>query len=179
MDYSLISGAKRNFEPWRIQGNSKEETDEEILDRLEREETQADTMQKLETKMLDTQREMQIADALDEIRTRNALNERINLDSVSKTTKLRAEVETDLEKERLEKEDEEVARKAFLKGKRIKLNEKEADPASSGRPELHDAIGSTISPVLAGTKSLMDEMVTEEVESTKEVEDEDLEPITT
>lgn len=74
MDYECESGAKRNFEPWR-KAKLAEETEEERLDRLEREEAEKDAMKELETKTLDAKTEMQIADALDEIRTRNARHE--------------------------------------------------------------------------------------------------------
>lgn len=75
MDYACEKGAKRNFEPWRSKdGDAKElETEEERLDRLEAEEAeQGGAMEQLEAKVVDAKREMEIADALDEIRTRNA-----------------------------------------------------------------------------------------------------------
>jgi hypothetical protein len=110
MDYTCEKGAIRNFEPWR---NAKEveETEEERLNRLEEEENES-VMEKLETKTIDSKREMQIADALDEIRTRNARNERVDEEEIM--GKL-AEVKdaATLERERQEKEDEEAARKAF------------------------------------------------------------------
>lgn len=108
MDYTCEKGAKRNFEPWREQ-SGKEETEEERLDRLEREEEEKNAMVELETKTLDAKREMQIADALDEIRTRNARIERGEgvVDAVGLRT---AE---DEERERIEKEDEEAAKRAF------------------------------------------------------------------
>lgn len=67
-------GAKRNTEPWRA---APEETDEERLDRLEREEEEEskNAMAELEAKTVDAKREMAVADALDEIRTRNAARE--------------------------------------------------------------------------------------------------------
>ncbi|KAN0074088.1 CWC16 protein [Elaphomyces granulatus] len=76
MDYQVESGAKRNFEPWR-DNKLVDETEEERLDRLEREEqeeeaAQRDVMAALEAKTLDAKTEMAVADALDEIRVRNA-----------------------------------------------------------------------------------------------------------
>ena len=167
----MISGAKRNFEPWK--GDGKEETDEERLKRLEKEEMQVDTMQELETKMVDTQRELQIADALDEIHTRNALREKINPDSVAEVAQRRAEVETEIERERLDKEDTEVARMAFLKGKRIKLDGKEASPAAIDGAELRDTVLSNPRPALMGIEDVIEEVDIEEAEratETKEVE---------
>ncbi|EMR70564.1 putative cell cycle control protein cwf16 protein [Eutypa lata UCREL1] len=69
-----LGGAKRNTEPWRA---APEETDEERLDRLEREEEEEskNAMAELEAKTVDAKREMAVADALDEIRTRNAARE--------------------------------------------------------------------------------------------------------
>ncbi|CAG7960431.1 unnamed protein product [Penicillium nalgiovense] len=83
-DYQCEHGAKRNFEVWRDETDEKynDETEEQTLDRLEREhgakeeQLERDKMAELEDKMLDSKREMQIADALDEIRTRNARIER-------------------------------------------------------------------------------------------------------
>ncbi|CAG8900413.1 unnamed protein product [Penicillium egyptiacum] len=83
-DYQCERGAKRNFEVWRDEEDEKynDETEEQTLDRLEREhgakeeQLERDKMAELEDKMLDSKREMQVADALDEIRTRNARIER-------------------------------------------------------------------------------------------------------
>ncbi|KAJ5181271.1 CWC16 protein [Penicillium cf. griseofulvum] len=83
-DYQCERGAKRNFEVWRDQNDEKynDETEEQTLDRLEKkygeqeEQMERDKMAELEDKMLDSKREMKVADALDEIRTRNARIER-------------------------------------------------------------------------------------------------------
>ncbi len=109
MDYTCERGAKRNFEPWRA-AKLAEETEEERLDRLEREEAERDTMAELESKTLDAKTEMAIADALDEIRTRNA-----RIESVAKAGGV-VEVRDSREEERekLEREDEEAARRAFM-----------------------------------------------------------------
>lgn len=115
MDYECVSGAKRNFEPWRAHDNGKIETDEERLDRLEREEAEMDAMEDLEAKMVDAKTEMQIADALDEIRTRNARNERTVKEGGGTVTGVTEKSEAELERERLEQEDEEAARRAFAR----------------------------------------------------------------
>lgn len=120
MDYVCERGAKRNFEPWRnAQAANLNETDEETLDRLEREENEEleqlerDKMAELEEKMLDSKREMAVADALDEIRTRNARIERG--EALGEDAAL-ARVKDEAEEARLqaEKEDEEFARRAFM-----------------------------------------------------------------
>ena len=81
MDYECERGAKRNFEPWR-EAKLNEETEEQRLDRLEREEAERDAMKELETKVLDAKQEMAIADALDEIRSRNARIARAEKDGI-------------------------------------------------------------------------------------------------
>lgn len=111
MDYTCERGAKRNTEPWRI-GGAKEESEEERLDRLEAEEEERNAMVELETKTLDAKREMAVADALDEIRTRNARNERVGKDGTEVTV---ARAAIDEERERQEREDEDAARRAFMK----------------------------------------------------------------
>jgi hypothetical protein len=112
MDYECERGAKRNFEPWRQAGEGKEETEEERLDRLEEEERERDAMGVLEGKMVDAKREMAIADALDEIRTRNARIERVGKGEVE-VVERDLDKEKQLERERVEKEIEEAARRAF------------------------------------------------------------------
>ncbi|KAL9004788.1 MAG: hypothetical protein Q9188_002402 [Gyalolechia gomerana] len=111
MDYTCERGAKRNFEIWRQDTGDEKETDEERLDRLEREEEEKSAMEELEAKVVDAKQEMAIADALDEIRTRNARNERaVGGKEVGDVVK----EQIDEERRRLEREDEEVARRAFM-----------------------------------------------------------------
>ncbi|KAI0398193.1 DUF572-domain-containing protein [Xylariaceae sp. FL0594] len=114
-DYACERGAKRNTEPWRV---GREETDEERLDRLEREEEERDAMAELETKTVDAKREMAVADALDEIRTRNARVERAAADRDG-GLELGAAYPADTEAERQEREDAEAARRAFESARRL------------------------------------------------------------
>lgn len=111
MDYTCERGAKRNFEIWRQDTGDEKETDEERLDRLEREEEEKSAMEELEAKVVDAKQEMAIADALDEIRTRNARNERaVGGKEVGDVVK----EQIDEERRRVEREDEEMARRAFM-----------------------------------------------------------------
>lgn len=112
MDYTCERGAKRNFEPWRA-AKLAEETEEERLDRLEREENERDAMKELEQKTLDAKTEMAIADALDEVRTRNARRERADVDAVDSGIEIAM---NDEEAERAEREIEEEAKRAFQSG---------------------------------------------------------------
>ncbi|KAG0348522.1 hypothetical protein BG004_004938 [Podila humilis] len=73
-DYVAEHGAIRNFEPWR---------DEKGAIAAEREvEEENNPMKALENRTQDSKREMEIMDALDEIRTRNAVIERVDADQL-------------------------------------------------------------------------------------------------
>lgn len=126
MDYECEKGAKRNFEVWRQnpgQGNGGEmETEQERLDRLEAEAAETGVMENLESKVVDAKREMEIADALDEIRTRNARNERAGKKEHVEDLVRKAAEEKEAERKRIEAEDEEATRKAFMSddGERVR-----------------------------------------------------------
>jgi hypothetical protein len=135
MDYQCERGAKRNTEPWRMNGGGKQESDEERLDRLEREEEEKNAMQELETKTLDAKREMAVADALDEIRTRNARNERVGKDGLEATVSRES---VDEEKQRQEREDEEAASRAFMRWHQVL--EEIVDDEDDGEAETSTAI---------------------------------------
>lgn len=122
MDYTCERGAKRNFEPWRDPTSRElQETDEQRLDRLEREEAEAaeeeerNAMEELEQKMQDSKREMQIADALDEIRTRNARIERGEKGGKEEQALAQTRREADILRMREDQELEEAARQAFTR----------------------------------------------------------------
>lgn len=116
MDYACEKGAKRNFEIWRQNAGDEHghdlETEEERLERLEAEEAERGVMENLETKVMDAKQEEAIADALDEIRMRNARNERSSKNEAVDVGKA-IEEERDRERGRQEAEDEEMARQAF------------------------------------------------------------------
>ncbi|KAK3403089.1 CWC16 protein [Sordaria brevicollis] len=126
-DYAVERGAKRNTEPWRrgLEGEL-EETDEQRLDRIEREMAENDgegpgaeernAMAELEQKTADAKREMAVADALDEIRSRNARLEKAQREGgvdVESVLGGRGLTEEEERRRREEEEDAEAARKAF------------------------------------------------------------------
>ena len=117
-DYAIVSGAKRNVEVWR---QTIEETDEQRLDRLEAEQAEEageaaaeqNRMEELEAKTLEAKREMDVADALDEIRTRNARIARADHREHLETVALaRPTSEEELLRQQ-EAEDAQAAREAF------------------------------------------------------------------
>ncbi len=71
-DYAAEHGASRNFEPWREEQAVEEE---DRLAKLEEEEN--NPMKVLENRTIDSKREMDVLDALHDIRARNARNERV------------------------------------------------------------------------------------------------------
>ncbi len=144
-DYVMERGAKRNTDPWKRglgDGAGEEgETDEQRLDRLEREMAEAEgeeernAMAELEAKTEDAKREMAVADALDEIRSRNARLEKANregggevLDGVVAGV-VRPEEE---ERRREEEEDAEAARRAFAFVRRQEMLEEVVEEDGEG-----------------------------------------------
>ncbi|KAM7198056.1 CWC16 protein [Naviculisporaceae sp. PSN 640] len=127
-DYTVEKGAKRNVDPWkRGLGNNgtEDETDEQRLDRIEREMAAAEgedhmvleeknAMAELEAKTADAKREMAVADALDEIRSRNARLAKAQRDGVEIEAVIRGPSEEEERRRRQEEEeDAEAARRAF------------------------------------------------------------------
>ncbi|KAJ7106065.1 CWC16 protein [Mycena crocata] len=112
-DYTAEHGASRNFEPWR------EEREVEEVDRLAKlEEEENNPMKVLENRTTDSKREMDILDALQDIRARNARNERVGNSSVDLLARINVEElenEEDMERKRIAEEDEKLVREVFAK----------------------------------------------------------------
>jgi hypothetical protein len=111
-DYTAEHGASRNFEPWREEQAVEEE---DRLAKLEEEEN--NPMKALENRTTDSKREMDILDALQDIRARNARNERMgqSVDLLANIGVEELENEEDRERKRLEEEDEKLVRQVFSK----------------------------------------------------------------
>ena len=109
-DYAAEHGASRNFEPWR---EEQEEKEEDRLARMEEEEN--NPMKALENRTVDSKREMDILDALQDIRARNARNEHVShsVDLLERIQAEEIETEEDLEKRRADEEDEALVRQVF------------------------------------------------------------------
>lgn len=111
-DYTAEHGASRNFEPWREERAVEEE------DRLAKmEEEENNPMKVLENRTTDSKREMDILDALQDIRARNARNERVghSSDLLARLEMEEIENDEDMERKRLEEEDERLVRQVFSK----------------------------------------------------------------
>ena len=111
-DYQAEHGASRNFEPWREERAVEEE---DRLAKLEEEEN--NPMKALENRTTDSKREMDILDALQDIRARNARNERLGKtsDILEIVGDDEVHTEVDEERKREDEEDEELVRKFFSK----------------------------------------------------------------
>ncbi|KIK08113.1 hypothetical protein K443DRAFT_583804 [Laccaria amethystina LaAM-08-1] len=109
-DYTAEHGASRNFEPWRDERAVEEE---DRLAKLEEEEN--NPMKALENRTVDSKREMEILDALQDIRARNARNERVgqSVDLLAHAQMAEVENEEDAERKRLEHEDEKLVEEVF------------------------------------------------------------------
>jgi hypothetical protein len=111
-DYTAEHGASRNFEPWREERAVEEE------DRLAKmEEEENNPMKALENRTTDSKREMDILDALQDIRARNARNERVghSVDLLARIGMEEVEDGEDTERKKLEEEDEKLVREVFSK----------------------------------------------------------------
>ncbi|KAF8511144.1 hypothetical protein BU17DRAFT_54829 [Hysterangium stoloniferum] len=112
-DYVAEHGAQRNFEPWR----DEKAEEEDRLAKLEEEEN--NPMKALENRTTDSKREMDILDALQDIRAKNARIERVGQaqasDLLERLGMQEIEDEEDMRKRLEEEEDERLVREVFSK----------------------------------------------------------------
>jgi len=105
-DYIAEMNCSRNFEPWR----ENEKLIEEVKKAREREE-EGDAMKALENRTMDSKIEMDIIEALDEIRSLNARNAQITSDTLLEFHKRTYE---EMQKS-LEKDDEDTVKNVVFK----------------------------------------------------------------
>ena len=121
-DYAAEHGATRNFEPWRDNDKPKADVNKItiILSDDEDSEPEIDPMKALEQRTIESQREMEILDALQDIRTRNARHERVDPDAVLQSValgkrKYEPAASDTKERSQEEEEDEALVQKYFGK----------------------------------------------------------------
>lgn len=150
-DYAAEHGASRNFEPWR----DEQAEEEDRLAKLEEEEN--NPMKVLENKTIDSKREMEILDALQDMRARNARNERVGQsnDLVSRLALQEVETEEEALKRRLEEEDEKLVQEVFSKiptfsdsGTSVVTVKRKAD---DNEPPAHTLLSSSARALIATT----------------------------
>lgn len=140
-DYAVEHGVTRNFEPWR-EGKQQDEDDsadplahiiaEEGLEVSD--EDPDDPMKALEKRQQESRREMEVMDALQDIRTRNARLERVDTADVLQRleqkgkAKLTAEEQ---EQQALEDEDERLVQRYFGRDMAASASDKKAEASES------------------------------------------------
>jgi len=102
-DYACETGVSRNFEPWR----ERDQAIEEMKAKRDKEE-EGDAMKALENRTVDSKIEMDILDALDEIKSLNAKNAKLDPEQVLEL-RLAAHQSAD----RLSEEEERQIQEAF------------------------------------------------------------------
>jgi hypothetical protein len=114
-DYVCENGALRNFEPWREERIANEEHQTK-----KQKEEEHDPMKALENRTAESKREMDVLDSLDEIRTMNARNERVTIESALERVRQMADRERKEEHSRdptaLTEEDEALVASVFGAG---------------------------------------------------------------
>lgn len=104
-DYTAEFGCVRNYEPWR--NNNLLQAELERRQVLE-EEPEQDAMEMLETKTLETRRQLQALDTLDELKSISARNAEVTTEELLELYKKKEK-----EQEKENEEDEEEIRKLF------------------------------------------------------------------
>jgi len=153
-DYAAEHGASRNFEPWRDEEAGEEE---DRLAKLEEEEN--NPMKSLENRTTDSKREMDILDALQDIRARNARNERLgnSADLLAKLDMEEIENEEDLERKRLEEEDERLVREVFSKIPSTSATTDDSPPETVTLKRKADVVEPSVHSLLSDTsRTLID-----------------------
>ncbi|EAL67679.1 hypothetical protein DDB_G0279481 [Dictyostelium discoideum AX4] len=112
-EYVCESGATRNYEPWK-------ETDEEKSNRMTKEqEEEQDAMIALENRTLESKREMEMLDALEEIKSLNSRNSEIDTEQLLEYNLQKQELEEKLQDE----EDDLLVKSIFNNKNKLELNQ--------------------------------------------------------
>ena len=132
MDYEVEGGVSRNFEPHKDNAEQKER---QLKEREESEKD--DAMSKLENKTKDSKIEMDILDALDEIKTQNSRNAKIDVEGVIEARRLQAAEQAAnaaATAGQLDEDEELEVQRAFAAGrvKRLREDEEEEEGSSHG-----------------------------------------------
>ncbi|GLE08149.1 hypothetical protein PINS_up019111 [Pythium insidiosum] len=137
-DYVAEHGCQRNFEPWR-----EKEAEEEAAMKQREDEEKGDAMKALENRTLDSKREMDILDALDEIKAINQRHAKIDTDQLlQQHAQLDSAQQAQDEQQQLE-EDAKLARQVFEQRKKRPLAEEQTAESSVVAKKL--AVSSTAS----------------------------------
>lgn len=123
-DYQCEWGASRNFEPWR----ENKKAEEQAKEKREKEEL-GDAMKALENRTKDSKIEMDILDALDEIRSLNARQSKMDPIEIL----LQKQKDEEAEQQRLTEEDEDLVKSVYGDGPYVKrIYEEEEEDETEG-----------------------------------------------
>ncbi|KAJ2330472.1 Pre-mRNA-splicing factor cwf16 [Coemansia sp. RSA 2673] len=117
LNYEVEKGALRNFEPWREEKALNEEQQQ-----TKEEEEENNPIKALENRTEQSRREMELMDALDEIRMQNAKGERVSEAAVLESIASRDVDDIKLKRLAEDEQDEQLAKQVFktANGRRIK-----------------------------------------------------------
>lgn len=148
-DYAAEHGATRNFEPWRENDKPKADVNKItiIMSDEEEDEPEIDPMKALEQRTIESQREMEIMDALQDIRMRNARHERVDPDAVLQSVALgkrKYEAPASEKKERTQEEEEDEALVQKYFGRRqtqepSAAGARDSEPKPDSSAQAHEA----------------------------------------
>ena len=140
-DYSAEHGATRNTEPWR-----EEQSARTLRDQMRLDEEARNPMKHLENKSVDSKKEIQLMETLDDIRAMNARAQKINSENVLEfIAEKHASVEIEaMKKRRLEEEQDDAFIEQLLASKRSSTN----TSATEAIPKLKDEPISQVLPPL-------------------------------
>ncbi|XP_051133870.1 uncharacterized protein LOC127253353 [Andrographis paniculata] len=140
-DYTVESGATRNFEPWRAEDEVLEEEKNKRLA-----EEMGDAMKSLENRTLDSKREMDILAALDEMKSMKSRHATVSVDAM-----LEALQRSNENKEKKLVEEDEALIKSIFKGQKDTAVIKRIDDNSIDGDDDDD--WNFVSPVNEGTST--------------------------
>ncbi|CAH0479822.1 unnamed protein product [Peronospora belbahrii] len=118
-DYVAEHGCQRNFEPWR---ETEDEQEAAIAQRVEEE--KGDAMKALENRTLDSKREMDILDALDEIKAINQRHAKVDTDKLLQQHADVGKISKE-EQEKQFEQDRQEAHRVFEQKRKLQLKKSE------------------------------------------------------
>ncbi|KAG1693024.1 hypothetical protein DVH05_024059 [Phytophthora capsici] len=136
-DYVAEHGCQRNFEPWR---ETEEQEEAAVAQRTEEE--KGDAMKVLENRTLDSKREMDILDALDEIKAINQRHAKVDTDKLLKQHADEGKLSKEEQEKQLEEDRQEAHRVFEHKQKQQRKTLKR--PVAEERDDKKDA---TVAPI--------------------------------
>ncbi|CAI5707285.1 hypothetical protein KXD40_007620 [Peronospora effusa] len=116
-DYVAEHGCQRNFEPWR---ENEDEQEAAVAQRVEEE--KGDAMKALENRTLDSKREMDILDALDEIKAINQRHAKVDTDKLLQQHADVGKISKEEQEKQLE-EDRQEAHRVFEQKQKLQLKQ--------------------------------------------------------